>query len=338
MKRRILYLGNKLAHKGFTPTNIDTLGPLLEQEGYDLLYAGTKKSKLLRFAQMVQMILTYRKQVDYVLLDTYSTQYFWFAYTAARLCNLVDLKYIPILHGGDLPKRLSRSPKSARFLFGQSHKNIAPSRYLKEAFEKAGFFNVEVIPNSIDLADYPYTGKRPYTAPNLLWVRSFAEIYNPMLALKLVERLLKDYPMTGLTMVGPDKDGSLERCRSYVLAQKLPVVFTGKLSKAQWISLSADHNLFLNTTHYDNTPVSVIEAMALGLPVVSTKVGGIPYLIQDEITGLLYDDDSLEQLYDAVMQIMTRPSLVEKMISNARERVEEYSWQHVKSMWHKLLT
>ncbi|MAW96681.1 MULTISPECIES: glycosyltransferase family 4 protein [unclassified Leeuwenhoekiella] len=338
MKRRILYLGNKLAAKGFTPTNIDTLGPLLEQEGYELFYAGTKKSKQLRFAQMILMIIKCRKQVDYILLDTYSTQYFWFAYTAARLCYFFNLKYIPILHGGDLPKRLSQSPKSSRFLFENSFQNVSPSLYLKDAFEKAGFRNIEVIPNSISLADYPFHRERSYKQPKILWVRSFAAIYNPMLALRLVEELISQYPGIHLTMVGPDKDGSLKRCQEYALEHKLPVNFTGKLSKTEWISRSMDFDIFLNTTHYDNTPVSVIEAMALGLPVLSTRVGGIPFLLKHGKTGLLYEDSDLTGLLEQVERVVKDQDKREEIISRARLKAEEYDWCRVKNKWHKLLT
>ena len=337
MKKRILYLGNKLAAKGFTPTNIDTLGPLLEQEGYDLFYAGTKKSKLLRFAKMVQMIFTCRKQVDYVLLDTYSTQYFWFAYAASQFCVFFDLKYIPILHGGDLPKRLSKSPKASLFIFGKSYRNIAPSFYLKKAFEKAGFHNIGVIRNSIKLADYPFRNERNYEEPRILWVRSFAEIYNPMLAIQLVEKLMLPYPRTRLTMVGPDKDGSLKKCRAYALKHKLPIIFTGKLSKTEWIAQSSNFNIFLNTTHYDNTPVSVIEAMALGLPVVSTRVGGIPFLVKHGETGFLYEDDDLTGLLSLVEKVLKDQEKRGEIIRKARLEAEDYNWIQVKREWLKLL-
>ena len=65
--------------------------------------------------------------------------------------------------------------------------------------------------------------------------------------------------------------------------------FTGKLSKQEWRDLSKDYNVFINTTNFDNTPVSVIEAMALGIPVVSTNVGGLPFLITDKVDGVLVE-------------------------------------------------
>ena len=79
------------------------------------------------------------------------------------------------------------------------------------------------------------------------------------------------------------KDGSMEACKEYAAEEKLPVKFTGKLEKNEWIKISADAGIFINTSNIDNTPVSLMEAMALGLPVVSTNVGGIPYLIEDRV-------------------------------------------------------
>jgi len=79
-------------------------------------------------------------------------------------------------------------------------------------------------------------------------------------------------------MVGPDKDSSLGEAKD--LAKQLgvaeSVTFTGVLPKAQWHQLSEKFDIFINTTNIDNMPVSIIEAMALGLPIVSTNAGGLP--------------------------------------------------------------
>jgi glycosyltransferase involved in cell wall biosynthesis len=137
-------------------------------------------------------------------------------------------------------------------------------------------------------------------APRILWVRSFHELYRPQWAIGILERLLEQYPEAALCMVGPDKDGSLEHCQQLAhnkgLADK--VYFTGLLSKADWLALSADYDIFLNTTSADNTPVSVMEAMALGMPVVTTKVGGIPWLFADGIEGIMVAeaDEALRHL------------------------------------------
>ena len=135
MRKKILYLGNKLAHKGYTPTGVDTLGLRLEQEGFLLRYSSSKSSKLLRLFDMLVEVIKSRHWADYVLIDTYSTQSFWYAYLTARLCHLFALKYIPILHGGNLPQRLVKSPKASKRIFGKAYANVAPSLYLKRSFQ-----------------------------------------------------------------------------------------------------------------------------------------------------------------------------------------------------------
>ena len=146
------------------------------------------------------------------------------------------------------------------------------------------------IPNSIDISLYPFL-KRSKPKHKILWVRAFDKIYNPKLALETLELLIADFPDAELCMIGPDKDGSLNELSDLARKNSLPVTFRGKMSKVEWIDISKDFDVFLNTTNFDNTPVSLIEAMALGLPVVSTNVGGIPYLIEDQCNGVLVEPD-----------------------------------------------
>ncbi|MFI8378774.1 glycosyltransferase family 4 protein [Leeuwenhoekiella sp. NPDC079379] len=336
MKRKILYIGNKLANKAATPTGIDTLGPNLAKAGYRLRYAGTKASKIVRFFEMLFAIIKNKSWADYVLIDTYSTQNFWFAYYSGRLCAFLNLKYIPILHGGNLPHRLASYPKSCKRLFSKSFLNVSPSIYLKEAFE-IKHLAVKHIPNAIAIANYTFKN-REVIRPKLLWVRSFASIYNPLLALKLVEELRAEFPTVELCMVGPDKDGSLSNCKAYAEKNKLPVTFMGKLSKSSWIALSQNYDIFINTTHFDNFPVSILEAMALGLPVISTNVGGIPFLVKDKFTGLLVEDNAVMEFAEQVKFLVSGTKIATAISLNARHMVEKYDWEIVENKWHTILS
>ena len=99
----------------------------------------SEKDKFLRLFDMLFHVINYRKQADYVLIDTYSTFNFYFAYFVSQLCRLLKLKYIPILHGGDLPNRLKQSPKLTRAIFKNAFVNVAPSKYTQASFERFGF-------------------------------------------------------------------------------------------------------------------------------------------------------------------------------------------------------
>jgi len=285
---------------------------------------------------MLWGVLSKGRKVEAVLIDTYSTQNFYYAVAVANLCRLFKWSYIPILHGGNLPERLQKNKSLSFKLFHGAKTNVAPSPYLVEAFRTQGYNKVTYIPNTIAIKDYSFL-LRNRIGPRLLWVRSFAEIYHPMLALKLVEDLRIHYPDISLCMIGPEKDGSLQKCKDYALKHDLPVIFTGKLSKEEWRKKSTDFDIFINTTNFDNTPVSLIEAMALGLPVVSTNVGGIPYLIEDRKDGLLVSTNDVSAFAKAIEELSTNNELAQTLSVNGRKKAEGFDWENVKQHWLALL-
>ena len=333
---KLLYLGNQLSKHGFNKTTIETLGLQLEQEGFVIYYASDKKSFPLRLLDMMLSVVIYRKQVDYVLIDTYSTKAFCYAFLCSQLARIFNIKYIPILHGGDLPNRLKKNPKLCRMLFANAYKNVAPSGYLKLVFEKEGFDNVIHIPNTIEIDKYEFKIRTELT-PKLLWVRAFASIYNPEMAVKVLKQLQEKYPSATLTMVGPDKDGSLQTTKDFAKSMDVSVNFTGQLTKEEWWQLAFQHDIFINTTHFDNTPVSVMEAMALGLPVVSTNVGGIPYLVTNKENALLVNDNDDHAMTKAIMDLIENKEKSNFLTRNARTFIEQMDWKVVKESWVSLL-
>jgi glycosyltransferase involved in cell wall biosynthesis len=335
--RNILYIGNKLANHGRTVTTIDTLGPLLEKEGYQLRYASSYKRKWRRFIDMVYTLLRTRNWAGVVLIDTYSTLNFWYAICISRICRILHIPYIPILHGGNLPDRMVKNPKLfMAFLYG-AKQVISPSDYLKNAFAKAQFPTITVIPNSIELENYTFQ-QRDRIELSLLWVRSMAAIYNPQMAIKCLKEIKSQYPNARLTMVGPNKDGSLQECQSLAAQLELDVRFTGLLSKEEWIATSKKHDVFINTSQFDNMPVSLVEAMALGMPVISTRVGGVPYLVDDHTNGLLVDANDHQQMAQAVLDLYKNPNLAAKLSINGRKTAQKMDWQHIRRQWNHVLS
>jgi glycosyltransferase involved in cell wall biosynthesis len=334
-KMKILYLGNKLSIHGINKTTVETLGENLSQSGFTVVSYSSKKNSLLRIFEMLFGMLKHRDS-NYVLIDTYSTSAFWFAFFSSQLARILHLKYIPILHGGNLPNRLQSNPFMCNLIFKHSYVNVSPSDYLKFHFEKFGITSVICIPNFIHLSDYSFYQRQSF-APNLIWVRAFAEIYNPKMAVDVLNLLQKKYPSATLTMVGPDKDGSLEITKEYAKHFNLKVHFTGKLSKSEWTDLAKNHDIFINTTHFDNTPVSVIEAMALGLPVVSTNVGGLPFLISHQENGYLVHDANALEMAQHIENIIQFPTQTIEIVHSAKHMISKMDWKVVEGQWLTLL-
>lgn len=335
--KKILYVGNKLKNDKHTVTTIDTLSTLLKSEEYNVVTTSDKKNKVVRLLDMILTFLKNHKEIDYLLIDTYSTFNFYYALILALLAKWFKVKYIPILHGGNLPSRLLSSPKLSQIIFNNSYKNVAPSNYLKSVFENNGFKTL-FIPNVLEIDKYHFK-KRISIAPKLLYVRSFSSLYNPQLAIKVLSLLLKTHPEAKLCMIGPDKDGSLLECK--ILAKTLgienSVEFTGMLSKSDWHKKSEEFDIFINTTNFDNTPVSIMEAMALGLIVISTNVGGMPYMLNSGFDGVLVAPNNPEEMTLAIQSIIVDKVSTRNMIVNARKKVESFDWKKVKQSWIEIL-
>ncbi|MDN3492406.1 glycosyltransferase family 4 protein [Winogradskyella bathintestinalis] len=333
--KNVLYIGNNLKTKTSNISGIQTLGALLEQEGYTMYYASSKANKLLRLLDMIWSILKFHKNVDFVLIDTYSTVNFYYALVISQLCRLLKIKYVPILHGGNLEHRLKDSSRFSGLIFNNAYTLVAPSGFLKTVFETYGYKNIIYIPNTFEITNYTFQ-HRDLNTPRLLWVRSFSEIYNPKLAIHVFNALKKNQPHATLCMVGPDSDGSLVEVKQLASQLHLKVEFTGKLTKRDWIALSKDYNVFINTTNFDNTPLSVIEAMALGLPIVSTNVGGLPYLITDAVDGMLVAPDLTAAMVEAINTLQLDEDLRIRLVTNARKKVENFDWNAIKLKWNAL--
>ena len=333
--KSILYIGNALSRHGKNPTAIETLGTLLEKNGFAVTYSSSKINKVFRLLDMILTTGRNLKKVDYVLIDTYSTQNFWYALLISQICRFAKLKYLPILHGGYLPERIAKNPKLSSMIFDHSFINVAPSNFMLDAMTSAGFNNVVLIPNHIDIHQYTFR-KRSLFSPRILWVRSFAPIYNPKMAIQVFAEVQKHYENSTFCMVGPD-NGSLDEVQDFAKSLNIKVLFPGKLSKEIWISMSEEYDIFINTSHADNTPVSVIEAMALGLCVISTNVGGIPHLISHNSTGLLVNDGDYEDMANKITMVISGPQFASKLTENARTSVTNFDQKVILDKWFSLL-
>jgi glycosyltransferase involved in cell wall biosynthesis len=157
------------------------------------------------------------------------------------------------------------------------------------------------------------------------------------MAIDVLAKLKTDFLDAELCMVGQEKEVKIIELNQYAVSLQVNVTFTGKLSKAEWIELSKNFDIFINTTHFDNTPVSLIEALALGLPVVSTNVGGIPYLVKDRETALLVNDSDSKAMANAIIELIKNPELAQKIAANGRKLAEQFDWNNVKNQWKEIL-
>jgi glycosyltransferase involved in cell wall biosynthesis len=319
-------------HKGFVTTQGLVLSELLRAEGYRIVRASTYINRALRIADVIWTVFRNRGRMDLLVLEVYSGLSFWMADCVTRLCRILRIPAVAVLHGGNLPVFAKKYPIWSRRVLERFCIRVAPSRFLADELEEHGL-DIRVIPNAIRITDYPFRVRRTLR-PRLIWMRSFHDIYNPKMALEVLEKLKRHYPDSSLVMAGADKGIENEiRHAAVEMGLSGSVAFPGFLNQAKKIALLDASDIYINTTRTDNMPVSVIEACAMGLPVVATRVGGMGKLLTDGSDGLLVSDNDPGEMADAILKLLSDPVLTESISVNARRLAEPCSWVNVHELW-----
>lgn len=333
---RLCFVGPNLgANRHWVISQAEVLVELFENRGYQALSTSPLRQPILRLADILRCLRRWRREIDLVILSVFSGWSFLTTDAASLQVRRLGLPLVCFLHGGALPDFARRHPRWVRRVLGRADAIVAPSTYLTRLAASLGF-PARVIPNVLDLASYPFQ-PRSHLAPRLLWMRTFHEIYSPRLALETLAILRRQGLEAELTMAGQDK-GLLETTRRQAREMGLgdAVRFPGFLDMAGKQREFAAHDVFLNTNRVDNMPVTVVEACAFGLPVVATRVGGIPDLLRDGETGLLVDDGDATQMASAIRRLVEQPELARQLSDGGRAFAESCAWPAVHRQWRHL--
>lgn len=335
-KPRLCFVGNMLgANAGYITTQGQIVADLFTAEHFEVTRVSSRVNRAARLAEIITVLVKKRRRFDVVVLDVYSGLNLIMAETVGWLCNLLKLPLIMVLRGGDLPKFVERKPEAMRKILGRADLLVAPSAFLADKIGRAGF-EVEVVSNVLDLKRYAFRRRRALT-PKLFWMRSFHPVYNPQLAVRVLAGLKARYPAATLTMAGVDK--GLEAATKKLaedLGLREAVRFPGFLDREQKAKEFARHDIFLNTNRVDNMPVAIVEAAASGLPVVATRVGGIPYLLTDGENALLVPDEDADAMTRAVRELLEKPPLAQRLAAGGRRLARRSAWKQVRGEWEKL--
>lgn len=310
----------------------------LQTRGWRVLATSREESRLGRPWNMIRTVIREHSRYDVALVDVFSGPAFLWAEAVVLFLRALRKPFVLVLHGGNLPEFACLWPSRVRWLLDRAGAVTSPSPYLATQLERFRG-DIRCLPNAIDVPRFvPRACDR--MGSELVWLRAFHEMYNPMLGPAVVARLISEYPETRLTMIGPDKgDGSLERTQR--VAVTLGVFeachFVGRVEKSEVPAWLAKGDIFLNTTNVDNTPVSVIEAQAAGLCVVSTNVGGIPYLLENEKDALLVPPGDARAMAEAVRRLFVEPGLAASLSRNGRLKAEKFDWSHILPQWESLI-
>lgn len=211
---------------------------------------------------------------------------------------------VPILHGADVV--------------------VVVSPALKEAFAEYGVKS-DVLWNLVDFKRFQFR-ERPVIKPNILWIRRFTPHYDPMAALKVFAKVKAEIPEASITFVG-DGGGLRTEMDKFIEDSRLTdVIYTGWVSDQRVSEEFNKADIFINTSHNDGLPTTLLEASAAGLPIVSTNPGGIPQMLIDGKEGLLAPVGDIDTLANHIIGLIRDPERAHQMGLAARKNAERYSW------------
>jgi glycosyltransferase involved in cell wall biosynthesis len=268
--------------------------------------------------------------VDVAHIFSASYWSFWLAPAPAwAIARLRGKRTIVNYHSGEAQDHLSKSGLAQAALRRMGVK-VVPSAYLQQVFREFGM-DAEVVPNLMDAEQIPYR-ERSEVKPILICTRGCEPYYAVDDVLRAFGLVQAEYAEARLLLVG---GGSLE-AEMRKLAAELQirnVEFAGRVRQEEIGALYDLADIFVNASVVDNMPMSLMEAFAAGIPVVSTATGGICYMVEHERNGLLSPPRDWRQLGSNLLRLLKEPGLASTLVKNAQREVQEYRWEIVRKRW-----
>ena len=139
--------------------------------------------------------------------------------------------------------------------------------------------------------------------------------------LRVLARLLTRHPHVRLRLIGDGPDGANLKALADELGVASSVTFAGRLPEDDALAEIAQSDLLVVPSFMEGLPIVLMEAMALGVPVVASGVAGIPELVEDGTTGLLFSPSNWNELEQQIERLMTDKTLRGSLAQRAKDKV-----------------
>jgi len=233
--------------------------------------------------------------------------------------------------GGGAADFLATRQAQVRFSMQRAAALIVPSGFLVDVFKRFGM-PAEVVPNILDLARFRpahTAGQAGQARTQVIVPRHLEPIYDNATAIRAFALLHQNRPSARLTIAGSGPEAGRLQALVADLGLAGAVRFTGTLDREGMAALYAAADVCVNPSLTDNSPNSVLESMAAGVPVVSTNVGGVPYIVQDGHNGLLVPPGDPQAMAQALERVLGDAALWQRLSAAGRLDVQRFAWPQV---------
>ena len=139
-------------------------------------------------------------------------------------------------------------------------------------------------------------------------------------------------------MIGPDSGGLLKKCKDLVKELKLKenITILGAISNFELYKYYNSHSIFLNTTSVESFGFGLIEAASCGIPIISSKVGEINYIWEEDKEILFFDDKNLNGLVNQIEYLINNKDKHLSLSINAKKKSDIFSWESFSRHFYKI--
>jgi len=258
---------------------------------------------------------------------------------AAPAIWIARLRGVPVIvnyRGGNAGHFLRGAPRHVLATLRRADAIVTPSGFLRRVFASHGL-DACVVPNIIDLSRFsPRPVRAPGAAPHLIVTRNLEAIYDIATAIRAFAELRQALPQARLTVAGTGPE--LQRLQALVAELGLDgqVRFSGRIDNADIPALYAGADVLLNPSTVDNMPISLLEALASGVPIVSTDVGGIPDMVTNDVDALLVPVGNAHRMAQRAIAVLNDPALAARLAEAGRRTAAAYAWPAVRGQWFEI--
>ncbi|NOZ50195.1 MAG: glycosyltransferase family 4 protein [Chloroflexi bacterium] len=292
-----------------------------------LRQAGRLGHLLLPLAQVLWLLWQMlRSRNEWQVLHVHVASWWGFMPAVVGLMAGRRRRLILSTHGGAAAAFLQRWQWLVRSVLRRYHAVLTLTPTQAAIFRQHGI-SADIVPNIVPVERFHFRLRGPLT-PRILWLRQLEPRYRPHDALDVLLQVQQQAPVATLSLVG----GGDMRCEigRRIEEESLQGVYLHGPARSHEIpTLYAEADIFLNTSAIDNLPLTLIEASASGLPIVSTDAGAIPDLISDGVNGLLAPVGDTRLLAQHIVQLLNDPARAQQLSRAARRNAERFSWRQI---------
>ncbi len=325
---RVLLIANFSEKGGGISVQVKLLQEKLLGEGLECEILTTKGNVFQRLTSFSRILIQGR-EYDVFHIHACSGKGFLPAIFGIAAGRILGKRTVLTYHGGGAEVFFREKTRLVKFFLNRTSANIVLSGFIGQVFDEYGL-KYTVIPNIIDLKEQ-ITTEKTHLRPYYISIRALSDTYNLECTLLAFEFVVKQNPEATLTVLG---DGpSRKSLEELVRSRGIPhVSFVGHVDNNSIYQYLSKADVMVSSSRFDNMPVSILEGFNAELLVIASRVGGVPYMIEDGKNGLLFDNDNAEMLAEKMLYVVNNQKHSLKMIETARQTLAKYRWENNKTM------